>query len=81
MVEFLGGIPTTLQHSGEQWDLPNAWPPLQYMVIMGLLNTGDVWAKELAFEMASRWVRSNFVAYNESGHMYEKVNLFLLEEI
>lgn len=73
MVEFLGGIPTTLDHSGEQWDYPNAWPPLQHMVIVGLMNTGDIWAEELAFEIASRWVKSNFVAYNETGHMYEKV--------
>lgn len=31
----LGGIPTTLEHSGEQWDYPNAWPPLQYIMIIG----------------------------------------------
>lgn len=32
---FQGGIPTSLQESGEQWDLPNAWPPLQELVILG----------------------------------------------
>ncbi|PNF19664.1 Trehalase [Cryptotermes secundus] len=68
----LGGIPTTLEHSGEQWDYPNAWPPLQYIMIMGLDNTDDEWAKRLAFEMSERWVRSNYKAFNESGAMYEK---------
>lgn len=71
----LGGIPTTLEHSGEQWDYPNAWPPLQYIMIMSLDATGDSWAQDLAYEMSERWVRSNFKAYNETGIMYEKVRL------
>lgn len=49
-----GGLPTTTLHSGEQWDYPNAWPPLQHMVIMGLDSTGDEYAKDLAFEIAER---------------------------
>lgn len=69
----LGGIPATLEHSGEQWDYPNAWPPLQYFVIESLDNSGDKWAKRLAFEMSERWVRSNFMAFNATGGMYEKV--------
>ncbi|KAJ8665424.1 hypothetical protein QAD02_007086, partial [Eretmocerus hayati] len=67
-----GGIPTTLEHSGEQWDYPNAWPPLQYFMIMSLDNTGDPWAKRLAYEMSQRWVRSNYKAFNETNSMYEK---------
>lgn len=68
----LGGIPTTLEHSGEQWDYPNAWPPLQYFVIMSLNHTDDPWAQRLAYEISQRWVRSNFKAFNETHAMYEK---------
>lgn len=68
-----GGIPTTLEHSGEQWDYPNAWPPLQYFFIMSLNNTGDPWAERLAYEISQRWVRSNYKAFNETHSMYEKV--------
>ncbi|XP_075219762.1 trehalase-like isoform X2 [Lycorma delicatula] len=68
----LGGIPTTLEHSGEQWDYPNAWPPLQYIMIMGLDLTGDNWAQDLAYEIAVRWIRSNYKAFNETNAMYEK---------
>ncbi|XP_063218979.1 trehalase isoform X3 [Bacillus rossius redtenbacheri] len=68
----LGGIPATLEHSGEQWDYPNAWPPLQYIMILGLEATGDDWAKELAFQISEKWVRSNYKAYNESLAMFEK---------
>ncbi|XP_050527394.1 trehalase [Daktulosphaira vitifoliae] len=68
----LGGIPTTLEHSGEQWDYPNAWPPLQYIMVMSLDASGDSWAQDLAFEIAERWVRSNFKAFNETRYMFEK---------
>ncbi|XP_078048577.1 trehalase isoform X2 [Augochlora pura] len=68
----LGGIPTTLEHSGEQWDYPNAWPPLQYFVVMSLDNTGDPWAQRLAYEISERWVRSNYKAFNETHSMFEK---------
>ncbi|KAI4474389.1 hypothetical protein M0802_015628 [Mischocyttarus mexicanus] len=67
-----GGIPTTLEHSGEQWDYPNAWPPLQYFIIMSLNNTQDPWAQRLAYEISDRWVRSNYKAFNETTHMFEK---------
>ncbi|XP_051173858.1 trehalase isoform X1 [Leptopilina boulardi] len=68
----LGGIPTTLEHSGEQWDYPNAWPPLQYFVIMSLDRTSDPWALRLAYELSQRWVRSNYKAFNETNVMFEK---------
>lgn len=70
----LGGIPTTLEHSGEQWDYPNAWPPLQYFVIMSLDRTSDPWALRLAYELSQRWVRSNYKAFNETNVMFEKVS-------
>jgi alpha,alpha-trehalase len=78
MLKNLGGIPTTLEHSGEQWDYPNAWPPLQYIMIMGLDNTNDTWAKQLAFDMTEIWVRSNYKAFNETGVMFEKVSVIII---
>ena len=73
IMTYLGGIPTSLDHSGEQWDYPNAWPPLQYIVIMALEATEDVCAQSLAVDFARKWVRSNFKTFNESHVMYEKV--------
>ncbi|GBP36063.1 Trehalase [Eumeta japonica] len=69
---FEGGIPTTFEHSGEQWDYPNAWPPLQYMVVMGLADTGQPEAMRLAYEIATKWVRSNFEVWKEKSAMLEK---------
>lgn len=77
---YPGGVPTTLEHTGEQWDYPNAWPPLQHMVIIGLSNTENEAAKQLAQDIAKNWVRSNYQAYNDTKNMYEKVmrNLYYI---
>jgi alpha,alpha-trehalase len=32
-LSFPGGVPTSLQPSGQQWDFPNAWPPLQSFMV------------------------------------------------
>ncbi|CAG5058245.1 unnamed protein product [Parnassius apollo] len=69
---YEGGIPTTFEHSGEQWDYPNAWPPLQYIVVTGLANTKMPEATRLAYEMATKWVRSNFEVWKKKTAMLEK---------
>ena len=35
------GVLTTLQESGQQWDAPNGWPPLQWLTVMGLRRLGQ----------------------------------------
>jgi hypothetical protein len=35
------GIPTSLRNTGQQWDFPNAWAPLQDLVIRGKKGTAD----------------------------------------
>lgn len=77
-IMYPGGVPSTVEHTGEQWDYPNAWPPLQYIMIVGLNNTGDEVARRLAFEIAEKWVRSNYKAFKETEAMFEKVCIYLL---
>ncbi|KAL4103583.1 hypothetical protein QTP88_018944 [Uroleucon formosanum] len=67
-----GSIPTTMRVSKEQWDYPNAWPPLQYIIIKALENTGYEEAKRLASEIAYKWICTNYVAYKNYSVMYEK---------
>ncbi|XP_063835084.1 trehalase isoform X2 [Ostrinia nubilalis] len=69
---FEGGVPVTYEHTGEQWDYPNAWPPSQYMFIMGLANTGVPEAMRYADEIAAKWVRSNFEVWKQKSAMLEK---------
>lgn len=70
--DYNGGVPTSLERSGEQWDLPNAWPPLQEMVILGLRNTGNVEALKISKTFATRWVNANIRGYMSHGAMFEK---------
>nr|XP_044608990.1 trehalase-like [Equus asinus] len=66
------GIPTSLQKTGQQWDLPNAWAPLQDLVIRGLAKSPSPRAQEVAFQLAQNWIRTNFDVYSNTSAMYEK---------
>ena len=67
-----GGLISTTIYSGQQWDAPNGWAPLQYMAINGLLNYGY---NSLASEIASRWLSLNESVFKATGKMMEKYNV------
>jgi alpha,alpha-trehalase len=67
-----GGVITTLKNSGQQWDAPNGWAPLEYIAIKGLDNYG---LKDVAKEIASRWVQLNIKVYKATGKLMEKYNV------
>jgi alpha,alpha-trehalase len=56
----VGGLATTLVDSGQQWDAPNGWAPLQWIAVVGLRNYGF---DRLAHEIAARWVHENIAGY------------------
>jgi alpha,alpha-trehalase len=72
--EFLcdGGVVTTLNNTGQQWDAPNGWAPLQWMTIRGLENYGF---DRLAKEIATRWIRLNNGVFHRTGKLMEKYNV------
>jgi alpha,alpha-trehalase len=67
-----GGLVTTLVPSGEQWDWPNGWAPLQWMAIVGLRHYGH---GMLAREIAQRWTRLNGEVFSRTGRLMEKYNV------
>ncbi|KAK4338529.1 hypothetical protein RND71_043016 [Anisodus tanguticus] len=69
------GIAMTLSNTGQQWDFPNGWPPLQHIIIEGLARSGLEEARALAKDIAVRWIRTNYVAYKKTGAMYEKYDV------
>eukprot|EP00437_Effrenium_voratum_P008531 CAMPEP_0181429548 /NCGR_PEP_ID=MMETSP1110-20121109/17259_1 /TAXON_ID=174948 /ORGANISM="Symbiodinium sp., Strain CCMP421" /LENGTH=545 /DNA_ID=CAMNT_0023552825 /DNA_START=51 /DNA_END=1687 /DNA_ORIENTATION=- len=71
----VGGASTTLLPSGQQWDAPNAWAPLQLMLVEGLEQMQLPGATELAEEMAKRWLRNCFEAWQKQGAMFEKYDV------
>uniref|UniRef100_F7CTA5 Trehalase n=1 Tax=Ornithorhynchus anatinus TaxID=9258 RepID=F7CTA5_ORNAN len=75
ILKFGKGIPTSLKRSGEQWDYPNAWAPLQELVITGLAESGSDRAQDVAFTLAQNWIRTNLATYKRHKHMFEKYDV------
>jgi len=67
-----GGVVTTLKQTGQQWDTPNGWAPLQWMTVIGL---GQYSHHALAETIAQRWIKLNTDVYNRTGKFMEKYNV------
>jgi alpha,alpha-trehalase len=67
-----GGLVTTLIRTGQQWDAPNGWAPLQWMAYKGLQHYGST---ELANKVKERWLKTCEKVYHETGKMMEKYNV------
>eukprot|EP00095_Tigriopus_kingsejongensis_P006740 maker-scaffold658_size117954-snap-gene-0.43 protein:Tk06740 transcript:maker-scaffold658_size117954-snap-gene-0.43-mRNA-1 annotation:"hypothetical protein DAPPUDRAFT_314347" len=73
-----GGVPTSLEESGQQWDFPNAWPPLQHILVAGLLNTQDAEARNIALNIARTYTQGTIFSCPEDAevcHMFEKYDV------
>ena len=69
---FPFGLVTTLTNTGQQWDYPNGWAPLQWITIKGLNNYHF---NKLAKEIALRWIKGNIEWYSKTGKLVEKYNV------
>lgn len=67
-----GGLRTTPLDTGQQWDSPNGWAPLQWIAIVGLERSGE---PQLAREIADRWIGTVTAAWADTGKMLEKYNV------
>ncbi len=67
-----GGFVTTNFASGQQWDAPNGWAPLQWLTMEGVRRYGRA---DLADEAAARWLAQNRRTYRETGKMTEKYDV------
>jgi alpha,alpha-trehalase len=67
-----GGFVTTLIASGQQWDAPNGWPPLQWLVMQGVRHYGRA---DVADTAAARWLALNRRVYRATGKMMEKYDV------
>uniref|UniRef100_A0A8C2YUX2 Trehalase n=1 Tax=Chinchilla lanigera TaxID=34839 RepID=A0A8C2YUX2_CHILA len=69
------GIPSSVRNTGQQWDFPNGWAPLQDLVIRGLAKSHSPQTQEVAFQLAQNWIRTNFDVYSQKLAMYEKYDI------
>lgn len=67
-----GGVITTPLKTGQQWDAPNGWAPLQWMTYKGLKNYGHL---TLANTIKTNWINANEKVFTETGKMMEKYNV------
>lgn len=67
-----GGLVTTNKQTGQQWDAPNGWAPLQWIAVAGLCRYHD---KALAETIAERWLTTVSSVYDETGKLLEKYNV------
>lgn len=67
-----GGMVTSPTKSGHQWDYPNGWAPLQWIVIKGLIDYGF---KKEGLEIANRWIHLCTEMFMKHGKLYEKYNV------
>jgi len=67
-----GGLLSTLIHSGEQWDAPNGWAPLQWMAYEGMKQYGyDEFAKNIAV----CWTKNVEKVFSKTCKLTEKYNV------
>lgn len=66
------GLATTTHRTGQQWDAPNGWAPLQWVGIEGLSRYGH---GELARTIAERWIRRVVSVYQKTGKLVEKYDV------
>lgn len=67
-----GGLRTTTVETGEQWDWPNGWAPLQWMGFAGLDRYGH---RGLAIEIAERWSNMVRADFDRTGWLHEKYDV------
>ncbi|MGO8975220.1 MAG: alpha,alpha-trehalase TreA [Steroidobacteraceae bacterium] len=67
-----GGIVTTTIDTGQQWDAPNGWAPLQWIAISGLRSYGN---SAMAASIACRWMINVNEVYERTGKLVEKYDV------
>jgi len=64
-------VPTTIV-TGQQWDAPNGWAPLEWIAINGLAHYGE---GALAQAIADGWIRENVTEFGKTGKLVEKYDV------
>lgn len=67
-----GGLSTSTQTTGEQWDAPNGWAPLQWIAVCGLERYGE---GALARDVGTRFLASVRAVYAAQGKLVEKYDV------
>jgi alpha,alpha-trehalase len=72
-----GGLTTTTVNSGQQWDAPNGWAPLQWVAAEGLQKYGQ---QKIAMEVSWRFLSNVQHTYNSEQKLVEKYDVSSTEQ-
>lgn len=64
-----GVVAGSVENTGEQWDWPNLWAPLQHAIVEGLRLYGH---QHFSRDIAARFLTKTFRSYLRHGAMFEK---------
>lgn len=78
-LESPGGLMTSATQSGNQWDAPFAWAPLQLVAVQGMLNYNVPGAKESAVRISNKFVNQVAKEFSEHGGIFEKYDARRME--
>lgn len=67
-----GGLLTTLIQTGQQWDAPNGWAPLQWIGYKAAMNYDHT---TLAQKIARNWTKNVEDVFKRTGKLMEKYNV------
>ena len=67
-----GGLATTSVKSGQQWDAPNGWAPLQWVAASGLQNYGQ---NDVAMDVTWRFLTNVQHTYDREKKLVEKYDV------
>ena len=67
-----GGIATTTVNSGQQWDAPNGWAPLQWVAAEGLQNYGK---EKVSMDVTWRFLKNVQHTYDREKKLVEKYDV------
>ncbi len=67
-----GGLLTSDVTSGQQWDAPNGWAPLNWIAVQGLRRYG---LDDLAETLRRRWLATCDAVFASTGKFVEKYNV------
>jgi len=67
-----GGLATTSVNSGQQWDAPNGWAPLQWVAASGLQNYGQ---DTVAMDVTWRFLTNVQHTYDREKKLVEKYDV------
>ncbi len=67
-----GGLTTTTVNSGQQWDAPNGWAPLQWVAVAGLKNYDH---EKVAMDVTWRFLTNVQHTYDREQKLVEKYDV------